>query len=225
MKLKNYTIVFDCETGGLDEEKNPITQIALQLVDTLDFKVVKEYETFVKPYNDINGNRLVITPEALKSSMVSMSEIMSGVDSLKLVKTLCQFFKDSAISKHPTSRPILAGHNVGFDIRFLTYLFKLHGLRLLDFVSDERLDTLTLSKKRWELETKSDDVNGFDLKKCCSRYDIELLDAHGAMVDVRATTKLLKSIMSDLRKFNSKSNKSVAESEPKQEKKRTHYQF
>ena len=39
MQKSNY-IVFDCETGGLDESKNPITQYAAVI---LDGKTLKEY--------------------------------------------------------------------------------------------------------------------------------------------------------------------------------------
>lgn len=226
MKLKNYVIVFDCETGGLDEKQNPITEIALCKLNTLNWNVEQEYETYVKPYENDKGEKLIITKDALKASTVSMTDILAGIDSKKLVKTLITFFKGAATSTHPTGRPMLAGHNVGFDIRMLGELFRLNEDNLFNYVADERIDTLTLSKKRWETEIKSDDIGTFNLMKCCERYGIPLLDAHGAMPDVKATTKLVKALLLDLRNAGGVSKEVVSTEEQAVEvKTRGHYNF
>ena len=52
MKKANY-IIFDCETGGLDPIKNPITQIALLTIDSESLKELNRWETYVKPYDDL----------------------------------------------------------------------------------------------------------------------------------------------------------------------------
>lgn len=66
--IKSNYIVHDCETGGLDENLNPITQYAAIVLDYKTLKEVDRWETFVKPYNN-----LVIEQEALDRTMVSMS--------------------------------------------------------------------------------------------------------------------------------------------------------
>lgn len=52
MTRSNYA-VFDCETGGLDETKNPITQYACIILDGQTLKEVDRWETYVKPYGDL----------------------------------------------------------------------------------------------------------------------------------------------------------------------------
>ena len=38
--IKSNYIVFDCETGGLDESKNPITQYAAVILDCKSLNIV-----------------------------------------------------------------------------------------------------------------------------------------------------------------------------------------
>ena len=51
--IKSNYIVFDTETGGLDETKNPITQYAAVVLDGCTLKEIDRWETFVKPYGDL----------------------------------------------------------------------------------------------------------------------------------------------------------------------------
>ena len=45
--IKSNYIVHDCETGGLDENLNPITQYAAIVLDYKTLKEVDRWETFV----------------------------------------------------------------------------------------------------------------------------------------------------------------------------------
>lgn len=85
MQRSNY-IVFDTETGGLDETKNPITQYAAVVLDGRTLKEIDRWETFVKPYGD-----LVIEKEALEHTMVSMSDINKGLKVKDFVATAKEF--------------------------------------------------------------------------------------------------------------------------------------
>ena len=87
MQKSNY-IVFDCETGGLDESKNPITQYAAVILDGKTLKEIDRWETFVKPYAD-----LVIEQEALDRTMVSMSDINSGLNVKEFIATATEFWE------------------------------------------------------------------------------------------------------------------------------------
>ena len=79
--IKSNYIVFDCETGGLDETKNPITQYAAVILDGKTLKEKDRFETFIKPYND-----LVIEKQALEHTMVTMSDVNSGISVKKFVE-------------------------------------------------------------------------------------------------------------------------------------------
>ena len=50
--IKSNYIVHDAETGGLDENKNPITQYAVVVLDGRTLKEIDRWETFVKPQGD-----------------------------------------------------------------------------------------------------------------------------------------------------------------------------
>ena len=50
--IKSFYKIYDCETGGLDFRKNPITQYACIILDPRTLKEVDRWVTFVKPYNN-----------------------------------------------------------------------------------------------------------------------------------------------------------------------------
>ena len=84
--IKSNYIVYDCETGGLDETKNPITQYACIVLDYKTLKEIDRFETFVKPYND-----LIIEKEALDHTMVTMSDIKKGISIKDFINVLFEF--------------------------------------------------------------------------------------------------------------------------------------
>ena len=84
--IKSFYKIYDCETGGLDFRKNPITQYACIILDPRTLKEVDRWETFVKPYNN-----LVIEEEALRHTMVSMSDVNSGISLKRFVRTSRDF--------------------------------------------------------------------------------------------------------------------------------------
>ena len=191
MKKANY-IVFDCETGGFDSLKNPITQIALLTIDSTTLKEVDRYETYIKPYDD-----LVIGKEALAITGLKMTDINKGLDKKEAVDILSKFFKKSMVNTRPENKPILVGHNVQFDMGFLFYLFESCKKDVFSFVSETQLDTMALSKMF------NPNAASLKLGKCCEEVDIKLNDAHKAMNDVIATTQLFKVYINKLRNSNS----------------------
>ena len=86
--IKSNYIVFDKETGGLDETKKPITQYAAVVLDGRTLKEIDRWETFVKPYGD-----LVIEKDALDHTMVSMSDINKGLKVKDFVATVKEFWE------------------------------------------------------------------------------------------------------------------------------------
>ena len=81
--IRSNFIVNDCETGGLDFAKNPITQYACVILDSYTLKEIDRFETFVRPYDDLE-----IEKDALEHTMVTMSDIKDGISRKKLYKTL-----------------------------------------------------------------------------------------------------------------------------------------
>lgn len=195
--------VFDVETGGLKAEENPITNIAMAAFDTKKWKQINKFETFVKPYNDLE-----ITKKALDYTMVDMKDINNGIDVKEMVKIIIKFFKEVKSGRGDTGKPILAGHNVQFDIGFLDYAFDFCGKNLRDHVAVNngeitRIDTMNLAHLAWDGLLSSSTNSSYSLSNCLKRVGVDLVEAHGAMNDVIATAKLLKFFRDKMRSESS----------------------
>lgn len=191
--IKSNYIVFDCETGGLDEKSNPITQYAAMVLDGSTLKEIDRWETFVKPYNDLKIERGV-----LDKTMVSMSDINRGLSIEEFVATAVEFWETNLVKtkKREMGRLIPVGHNVTFDIRFINYALNLQKVGTIEnWMFPNFIDTLCLSKITWGI--KGDEK--LNLTASCDRAGIKLTDAHGAMNDVEATAELFRFYMKKLR--------------------------
>ena len=191
--IKSDYIVFDVETGGLDEKKNPITQYAAVVLDGCTLKEIDRLETFIKPYNN-----LIIDPAALKATMVTMSDINSGVSIKEFTGGVTEFWKEhqATAKTREMGRLIAVGHNVPFDIRFIDYALKyMEAGSFYQYHFENIVDTFALGKLTWGV----DRAQKLNLGKCCERSKITLTDAHGAMNDVEATADLLRWYVKKLR--------------------------
>lgn len=217
-------IVLDVETGGREEEENPITQLALQVITPEDFEVLHSFDTVVKPYNN-----LVVSKEAIDYTRVSVKEINEkGVDVNVLMKGLIEAFKIANKTGKANNRPIIVGHNIPFDIKFLKYLFDYKNKNIYDYLDDSHFDTLKMMKLLEAGSLKSSEISRYTLSACCERFGINLKTAHGAVGDVEATKHLFIGITNILRKNNKDGNKSgnkISESPTKQKKSRESYYF
>jgi DNA polymerase-3 subunit alpha (Gram-positive type) len=182
-------IVSDLETGGFSAEKNPITEIALVVVD-INLNIIQEYETLVKPYGD-----LVIEKQALEVTKMDLNEINNGKDSKQVVLELIDIFKPLKAGKY--TKPIFVGHNFEFfDLKFFIKLFEFHNKDLFDYIDKHVEDTMWISRKKWGHDNLNAD---FKLTTCCNRAGVEHVQAHRALPDTKATAKLFINLMKSLR--------------------------
>lgn len=190
--IKSNYLLFDCETGGLDWEKNPITEFAAIILEPYKLTEIARWSTFVKPYNN-----LVIDQESLKRTMVSMTDVKRGMDIKDFQKGLKGFLKENQVKTRfkDAGRLVPVGHNVKFDIGFCTYALALANISWNEFVYENHIDTETLSKMTWGLTGEEKLKLGF----CCERAGIDLTDAHGAMNDTEATADLFRFFTKRLR--------------------------
>ena len=199
MQKSNY-IVFDCETGGLDETKNPITQYAAVILDGKTLKEIDRFETFVKPYGD-----LIIEKQAIEHTMVTMSDVNSGMKLKDFISAVTMWWEGhrTKAKVKEKGRLIPVGHNVTFDLRFLNYALSLEGKPTTEeWMYPNLIDTFSLGKMTWGI-TGEEKLN---LGACCERAKIKLTDAHGAMNDVVATAELFRWYMKKLRAKKGDSN-------------------
>lgn len=190
--IKSNYIIYDCETGGLDETKNPITQYACVVLDYNTLKEIDRFETYIKPYND-----LVIQKEALEHTMVSMTDIKKGISAKDFVNVLFEFnaLHQAKSKTREMGRLVPVGHNIPFDNRFLNYVCNLYGKNYHDLVYENYIDTFPIAKMTWGLKGEEK----LNLTACCERAKIKLTDAHGAMNDVESTADLFRFFVKKLR--------------------------
>ena len=236
---KQKYLILDCETGGLNPLENPITEIAMIAVDKDTFREVNRWETFVRPYADLK-----LTKEALRGTGITMEQINNGKQLKNFVEMMIKFM-DSISPKNDRggrNNPLIVGHNVGFDIRFIRTAFSFVDKDLYDYVDASveaidklynpvknaregdinRIDTLTLSRELWN------DGGRHRLSDCCQRIGYEHIDSHRAMPDVIATKALLEYLIT--RKLRGKiveeeKKKGVKKTEIELPKHRLHFQF
>lgn len=192
MIRSNY-IVFDCETGGLDETKNPITQYACVILDGRTLKEIDRWETYVKPYGG-----LTIEKQAIEHTMVTMSDINKGMDIKAFVATATEFWENHRIKAktREMGRLVPVGHNIPFDIRFLNFALSLEKkANITEWMYPNFIDTYPLAKMTWGI---SGDEK-LNLGASCENAKVKLVNAHGAMNDVEATADLLRFFVKKLR--------------------------
>lgn len=203
MGAKSKIIVFDFETGGLDPEKNFAMELGLITMDQVSFQEEIQYETLIKPYTGLAGKLLSLDPRAFQVHGISLARCdKDGRSTEDVVKQLIALFKQVRPPRDTTglNRPILAGHNVMFDVGFLKYLFVLHGQRLSDYVLSNNgeiivWDTQQLAGQMWN--TKGE--GKYNLGACCERAGLGNFLAHAALSDVRVTADLLRYFLNALR--------------------------
>jgi DNA polymerase III epsilon subunit-like protein len=208
MKKAHY-IVFDCETGGLDCEKHPILEIALITLDN-NLKEVMRYETYVKPYDDLE-----VTKGALAANGIKLRDVEeNGISKKEFIKNITTYFKNSMPGTHPSLKPVIIGHNIPFDIGFMDKLFENEKVKFKDLRANIFIDTMSDAKRIWHKEAS------LNLSACCELAGIKLLNAHRAMPDVVATVDLFRYFTNRLRSTSKTNQKETTENKP-----RTKFQF
>jgi len=192
MSYKSKYFICDTETGGLKPSDNPIMEIAYIVIDPYTFEEIVRWDTLVKHYANLEYNDI-----ALNTHGISLADIKrEGIEVEEMVDHLIKVFKDiTPKGDKGGGRPILVGHNIGFDIDMMEYAFDLCEKKLSDYVlsnSDNgddihRLDTIGLSKLLWDNGNK----NSYTLSKSYERAGLGTFSAHRAMADVEATKELL----------------------------------
>lgn len=168
--------IFDTETSGLSVDHHALIELAG--VAIADGEVLGEICVRMKPHEGAK-----IDPEALKINGYSYEEIMQWPD---INESLDKFVE--WIDSHERKFS-LAGHNVGFDSKFLYRAFcrtGRYGDHVTRFRSNSK-DTYTMAKTIGKRVLKCED---FKLGTLCKYFEIPLERAHSALDDARATYQL-----------------------------------
>ena len=188
----NY-IVADVETGGLDCFKNPVTQIAFQILDGVSLKEIVRYDTYIAPYDP----SLYYDPKALSYSNITLEMLNSKGKNLdQAISEICSIIQPFLTKKSSKTNVIPVGHNIPFDIGFLQECFKKAGKNFYDFFSKNSIDTSKLGQLQF---MPDDSVTSVSLTNLTKKLNISLNDAHNAMKDVEATSDVFRYYASKIR--------------------------
>lgn len=180
---------FDCETTGLNPEKNDILTLA-GLIE-INGEIKEEFYLEMQPFNYDN-----ISEEALKVNGLELSKIKTWMIPRLAHKQLTYIFSKHINKFNKNDKFICAGHNVKFDFDFLVEFFKKNGDKYLgswvEYQFSSCIDTLPLVQlMRFK---KIIDIENCKLVTASKAFDINLEKAHNALEDIKATRELFYKI-------------------------------
>lgn len=158
-------ICLDCESTGLEPEKDRMIEIAVARF-TFD-RILQQFETLVDPE--------CVIPEASQNIHKISAEMLHGKP--KVAEILPQVLK--MIDGH-----ILVGHGIGFDIALIAAEAKRAGIET-QIRQQTHIDTLRMARLYGESPVNS-------LQRLREHFNIEPEGAHRAMSDVITNIEVFK---------------------------------
>jgi DNA polymerase III alpha subunit (gram-positive type) len=212
MKDINY-FVLDLETGGFDADLHCITEVSFAILN-YEFEVITDFTKLVKPYDfTFKQQTLTHTQGALDVTGLTIEMLEDEGEDIK--KVLFQFKKALLSAKKGKVKPIICGHNVKFDLKFL----KTNFTNILNYDIDEDLgivlDTLSLCYF-FNLEQEN-----YKLESLAKKLNFSQTQAHRSLSDVYTTIDLLK----HFKQGNSTKNTTQTTEQPKQQKQAFSFEF
>lgn len=168
-QLDNHTFVcLDCETTGLDPDKDRVIEVAVMVFTTE--KEIHVFDTLINPECQIPEESIKIhnITQEMVCNMPTIDQVLPEI--LKI------------IGKHP-----IVGHGVKFDITLLANACEragiMHGLN-----SNKVIDTLRMARMYGESPINS-------LKQLGKHFNIQEEGAHRAMSDVVVNVEVFKYLL------------------------------
>ncbi|WP_083403522.1 DUF3320 domain-containing protein [Curtobacterium sp. MCBA15_016] len=169
MTNKGFAVV-DLETTGLSPRTgHRVIEIAVVLVDGHG-RIEHEFETVVNPGRDLGPTHIHRLRGADVIDAPTFEDIVGDLTDLLRGRTL-------------------VAHNVRFEVAFLQAEFARAGAPF-PCTTDNSVCTMRLASTFLPGAARN-------LADCCSAFDIDLVDAHEALADARATARLLGAYVQD----------------------------
>jgi ribonuclease T len=184
---KFLPVVVDLETGGFNAKKNAILEIAIQLIDEDNSKLIlgDAHRYHINPFTGLTVDKDAL--EFLKLDLnhplrIAVEEDYALKEAFKLI--------DKQRSKYDCSRAILVGHNAFFDHSFILEACLRNKIKKSPFHPFSLIDTVSLGV----LVTKQT-----VLARICKELDIlyENDEAHSAAYDAMITAQVFCKIIND----------------------------
>lgn len=169
-------LFLDVESTGLSPDHHALVEIGVIAVIDGEVKDARNFR--LRPHEGAK-----IDPKAMDITGFTIQEINSFDNPISAINDFIAWM-DSFDCKFR-----LAGHNIGFDKRFLYRTFCRHGF-YSSYITRFRSDyicTYEMAKKIGKKKLKTDSLK---LGELCSHLGIELKKAHSASDDIQATLEL-----------------------------------
>ena len=182
---KFLPVVVDLETGGFNSKNNAILEIAIQLIDEKDLKLIlgESHRFHIKPFEG-----LIVETDSLEFLKLDLNHpLRIAVDEKFALEEIFKIINKQR-SKYECSRAILVGHNAFFDHSFLLEACNRNNLKKSPFHPFSLIDTVSLGV----LATKQT-VLARICKELNINYDNE--EAHSAAYDAMVTAEVFCQII------------------------------
>ena len=189
---KFLPVIVDLETGGFNSKKNAILEIAIQLIDEENSRLVlgDSYRYHIKPFDGLKVDK-----EALEFLRLDLNHpLRSAVEEEYALKESFKIINKHK-SKYECSRAILVGHNAFFDHSFLKEACNRNNIKQSPFHPFSLIDTVSLGVLATEQTV---------LARVCKELDISYIneEAHSAAYDAEVTAQVFCKIINDYDGFN-----------------------
>lgn len=173
----SYALVIDVETTGLSPQKNQLLTLGLVLIDKNNNTIAKQEELIIKP-----NKAFEISKIAMQINKIDIkNNFKNGITYEEVIIKLSEY--------HNYKYNCIIGHNLGFDIRFLQEYLQDEFQRFLCNSRFEHIDTMKMLK-----ESKHYKGKNCKLQTACDYYNIKFDNAHNALSDCIATSRLFKQL-------------------------------
>jgi len=188
-------VVVDVETGGLDETKNPLLEIAVVTIGVNDeghFFPDVEKSTHVSAFEGAEFNQRSLELNGIDPDN-PLRAARSESDALSYVfQPVRQAVRDAGCT-----RAILVGHNAAFDLKFLNAAVERCGVKRNPFHPFSCFDTVTMAGLA---------LGQTVLARSCEAAGLgwDSGEAHSAVYDTRMTAELFCFIVNEWEKAHKK---------------------
>lgn len=184
---KFLPVVVDLETGGFDSKKNAILEIAIQLIDEEDSRLVlgEPHRYHIEPFDN-----LIVDKDALEFLKLDLNHPLRVAVEERFA--LQEVFKiiNKQKNKYECSRAILVGHNAFFDHSFLLEACLRNNIKKSPFHPFSLIDTVSLGVLATKQTVLARICNELDIS-----YDNE--EAHSAAYDAMVTAQVFCKIINN----------------------------
>ena len=184
---KFLPVVVDLETGGFDSKKNAILEIAIQMIDEEDSRLIlgESHRFHIEPFID-----LIVDNEALEFLKLDLNHpLRVAVEEEFALKEIFKIINKQK-NKYECSRAILVGHNAFFDHSFLLEACLRNNIKKSPFHPFSLIDTVSLGVLATKQTVLARICNEMDIS-----YDNE--EAHSAAYDAMVTAQVFCKIIND----------------------------